>query len=75
MSHRSVEAVIGKLVTDESFRRRFIADPAAALDDLRPRGLELTPVEMDALLALDVAIIGGLADAIDRRLQKADFAS
>jgi hypothetical protein len=53
MSQRSVEGVIGKLATDEAFRRRFFAEPAAVLRELGERGAELTFVETQALLALD----------------------
>jgi len=73
MSHRSVETIIGKLATDEGFRRRFLADPAAVLDELRGQGCELSPVEIGALSALDRAAITAFAEALDRRLQKVDL--
>jgi Ribosomally synthesized peptide prototyped by Frankia Franean1_4349. len=75
MSHRSVELVIGRLATDEGFRRRFVADATGALSELRQQGHELTVVEVEALLALDLTAIDRLADAIDQRLQKVDFGS
>ena len=73
MSHRSVETIIGKLATDEGFRRRFLADPVAVLDELRGQGCELSPVEIGALSALDQAAITAFAEALDRRLQKVDL--
>ena len=75
MSHRIVETIIGKLATDEGFRRRFLEDPAAMLDELRMQGCELSPVEVGALTALDRAAITTFAAALDRRLQKVDFRS
>ena len=75
MSHRSVEAIIGKLVTDEGFRRRFLADPRAELDALQRRGCELTLVEVQALQALDPEAIRAFADNLDGRLQKVDIAA
>ena len=75
MSHRSVETIIGKLVTDEGFRRRFLADATAELDGLQLRGCELTPIELQALQALDPEAIQTFAGVIDRRLQKVDFAA
>ena len=71
MSHKGVETVIGKLVTDERFRQRFFAKPVDALDELRRWGCEVTSVEMEALLKLDAGAIEALADLIDARLQKA----
>ena len=73
MSHRSVETIIGRLATDEGFRRRFITDPAIVLDELRGQGCELSPVEIGALSALDQAAITAFAEALDRRLQKVDL--
>ena len=70
MSQRSVEAVIGKLATDEVFRRGFFAEPAAVLRELDEWGCELTPVESQALLALDPDMVESFASAIDPRLQK-----
>jgi hypothetical protein len=75
MSHRTVETIIGKLATDEGFRRRFLEDPAATFDDLLEQGCELSPVEIGALAALDHAALTAFADALDRRLQKVDFDS
>jgi len=70
-----VEAVIGKLVTDEGFRRRFLADASTELDALQQRGCELTPVERQALRALDAEAIQAFAELIDRRLVKVDFSA
>lgn len=70
MSQRSVEAVIGRLATDEAFRRRFHADRAAALDALAAEGLELTATERRALLDLDVTACERFADRLDPRIQK-----
>jgi hypothetical protein len=75
MSHKGVETIIGKLVTDERFRRRFFAEPRAALDDLRQRGCEVTALESEALLAIDEAAIHAFATCIDPRLQKLDFSA
>ena len=73
MSHRSVETVIGRLVTDEGFRRRFLGDPGAALADLGRCGCELTAVELEALAGIDGGALKTFTAALDRRLQKVDF--
>jgi len=74
VSHRSVELIIGRLATDEGFRRRFQADPVAALDDLRRGGWELTGVEVEALRVIDLGAIQALAAQIDARLVKVEIA-
>jgi len=73
MSQRSVERVIGKLVTDEAFRRRFSARPESTLQETADGGLELTACEMQALAALDTSVLEQFAEAIDPRLQKTDI--
>jgi hypothetical protein len=70
MSQRSVEAVIGRLATDEAFRIRFQADRAAVLDELTRDGVTLTPVERQALLDLDFSACERFAALLDPRIQK-----
>jgi hypothetical protein len=70
MSQRSVERVIGRLVTDEEFRRRFAEDPAAALEEMVAGGFDLTRVELGALAGIDRCLVERMADALDPRIQK-----
>jgi hypothetical protein len=73
MSQRNVERLIGRLATDEGFRRRFAADPRAEVEALRAGGLDLNPCEVRALLALDPASVSRFADAIDPCIQKVEL--
>jgi hypothetical protein len=73
VSHANVERVIGRLMTDEGFRRRFASDARATLEELTARGLALTACEVRGLASLDPRRIARLADAIDPRLQKTDL--
>jgi cobalamin biosynthesis Mg chelatase CobN len=73
VSQRSVERLIGKLVTDEAFRRRFAEDSEAALREMAQDGLELNHCERHALKSLDAEVLEDLARAIDPRLQKTDI--
>jgi hypothetical protein len=70
MSQRTVEHAVGRLVTDERFRRLFTRDARAALRELAEEGLELTAHEESALLATDPRLWDQIADGIDPRLQK-----
>ena len=72
MSQRTVESVIGRLVTDEAFRRRFSSDPPAALREVVGCGHELTPVELHALGSIDPRLLALFADALDPRIQKVE---
>ena len=73
MSQRNVERVIGRLVTDEAFRRRFAASPEALLRELAAYGVELNACEMQALVSIDPRELDRFADAIDPRIQKSDL--
>ena len=70
MSQRSVEQVIGRLATDEDFRRRFEAERQTVLGELIASGVALTPVEVRALLDLDFSACKRFARCLDPRLQK-----
>jgi hypothetical protein len=73
MSQRDVERIVGRLVTDEGFRRRFAREPVAALHELVESGFELNGCERRALLAIAPAAVERFAAAIDPRIQKSDL--
>lgn len=73
MSQRFVEQVIGRLVTDEGFRRRFAEDPRRAIEEVACCGRELNEWEERALLSLDPERFDRFAEAIDPTLLKADL--
>jgi hypothetical protein len=73
MSQRSVETVIGRLVTDEALRARFALAPAETLGELSARELDLTPTEIAAIAATGPRLFERLAAGIDPRLVKADL--
>ena len=70
MTQRSIEMVIGRLVTDEEFRETFLSDPHRALGELLERGTHLTHAEIAALVATDSALWEQVAEQVDPRLQK-----
>lgn len=75
MAQRNVEIVIGRLTTDEAFRKAFFDDPAMALTRFVESGYDLTALEMAALKATDVRVWAQAAETIDPRLQKVSFAA
>jgi hypothetical protein len=75
MSQRSIEVVIGRLITDEAFRAAFLDDPQAVLTQLIETGVHLTRAEIAALVATDSTLWEGVADNVDPRLQKVDLKS
>ncbi len=70
MSQRAVQSVIGQILTDEDLRRRFIARPADTIAAFRAQGLELTRIEVAALLGTDATAWEIAASTIDPRLQR-----
>lgn len=65
---RHIELVIGRLLTDQGFRRAFKRDPLRVLVDGRRWGLDLSPAEVAALLATDPSLWERMSVEIDRRL-------
>ena len=65
MAQSDVERLIGKLITDESFRREVSADPQLALFRL---GLELTDQELQCILNIPPAVLASTSNQLDPRL-------
>jgi hypothetical protein len=73
LAQRTIEMLIGRLITDEQFRAEFLQDPENTLVALCDRGLELSRTEIAALVNTDSTLWARAADAIDPRLQKASL--
>ena len=71
VAQRTIEMLIGRLITDEQFRREFLSEPEQTLLGLRDRGFELSRTEIAALVSTDPSLWMRTAEAIDPRLQKA----
>jgi len=70
MSHRTIERIIGRLLTDEELRRAFTRSPKRTLAELGEQGWELTRIEVDALLTMEIRLWSEVAARIDPRLQR-----
>jgi hypothetical protein len=75
VKRRSIEVVVGRLMTDEEFRQRFLRDSHAALRELLEQGMHFTRTEIAAIVATDVGFWERVADDIDPRLQKINLKS
>ena len=70
MAQRSVEILIGRLITDKAFRSAFSSD---AMGTLVEAGHELTLTEIAALTTTSPELWTLVAERIDSRLQKASL--
>jgi hypothetical protein len=75
MSQKTVQWLIGRLITDEEIRLHFLQDPRGLLNRLREEGFALTNTEIDALLQTDRAVWSQAAARIDPRLQRSSLDS
>jgi hypothetical protein len=75
MSHRTIERVIGRLLTDEELRHEFIGAPRRTLAALNEQGWELSRLEIDALVAIETDLWCEVAVRIDPRLQRCSLKS
>ena len=73
MAQRSIEILIGRLVTNEPFRAAFLRNATGTLTGFVEAGHELTPVEIAALRATPVDLWDQTAERIDPRLQEASL--
>jgi hypothetical protein len=70
MAQRTVQLIIGQILTDEEFRSNFLERPSEILESLRERGVELTTVEIDALVRTDRRLWSIGSEWIDAQLQR-----
>jgi len=70
MSQKTVQLVIGWILTDEDLRSSFTDRPVETLTSLRERGYELSPDEVDALALSDPGAWPAMAKRIHPRLQR-----
>jgi hypothetical protein len=68
MAHRSIEILIGRLVTDEVFRAAFTNDQTGTLRAFERSGHDLTDVERAAVTAITSDAWAQMAERIDPRL-------
>ncbi len=70
VAHRNVEILIGRLITDETFRAAFDRNTSEALHRFIDAGHELTLSELAALTNTPRDVWDRAASRIDKRLQK-----
>jgi hypothetical protein len=75
MSQKTIQLMIGRLLTEEDLRLRFVERPRATLADLREQGFELTDDEIDALARSDPSAWPSMAIRIHPRLQRCSLRS
>jgi len=67
MSQRAVERLIGRLITDDQFRRKACSSLSAACCEV---GLELTPGEMALLSRMEFTCFTDLSRRLDPGLRR-----
>jgi HAMP domain-containing protein len=75
MSQKTVQLVIGRLLTDEDLRVRFVERPFETLTELQEQGFELTRDEIEALAQSDARMWASMARRIHPRLQRCSLRS
>jgi hypothetical protein len=75
VSQKTVQLVIGWLLTDEDLRLRFAERPLETLTEVREQGYELTGDEIDALVRSDPGVWPSMARRIHPRLQRCSLRS
>ena len=75
MAQKTVQLVIGRILTDEEFRATFLERPTDTLISLREQGYALTDDEIAALVQTDVRLWQRGSKWVDPGLQRCDLKS
>ena len=62
--------LLGKILTDEDFRRSFFPVQASSFEVAAAHGLELTPIERSALSTLRARRFDFIAQTLDPRISR-----
>lgn len=73
MAQRSIEILVGRLLTDEAFRDTFLSNASTVLEAFSETGHELTSLEIAAFMATPKRVWNDFAAQLDPRLQKANL--
>jgi hypothetical protein len=75
MSQKSVELLLGRILTDEDFRRAFFPVGASSFELAASHGLELTAVERSAIATLNRCRFERLGRRLDPRIARSGAGS
>jgi Ribosomally synthesized peptide prototyped by Frankia Franean1_4349. len=67
VTQQAVERALGKLLTDENFRDRFIANPEIACWEA---GCTLSPIELEALSRISHEALARFSEDLDKRISR-----
>ena len=70
MSQRSVEKLLGRILTDDGFRRSFFPVRCASFELAAAHGLDLTSIERSALSSLRRRLFESIAVSLDPRISR-----
>jgi hypothetical protein len=70
MSQRSVEKLLGRILTDDDFRGAFFPVRAESFDIAAAHGFDLTPIERSALSSLRRRTFECIAVGLDPRISR-----
>ena len=70
MAQKTVQFIIGQIITDEELRVNVLERPSDTLLALKERGFDLTQTEVDAIVQTDTRLWRSGAAWIDSRLQR-----
>jgi hypothetical protein len=70
MAQKTVQFIIGQILTDEELRLSFLKRPSDTLVALKEKGFDLTQTEVDAIVQTDPRLWRSGAVWIDSRLQR-----
>jgi hypothetical protein len=73
VAQRSIEILVGRLLTDEAFRNAFLKNHSTVLQAFAEAGHDLTSFEIAALVATPKKLWNEFASQVDPRLQKANL--